>query len=92
MDMRGRQVGCKWHNIPEQGLNATLADVDAIFFPARADIKGDKVGSTGIEYLVIDPDTGLIKTAYRELNSLEFVYEVGQYICFQRHNQTRCAP
>jgi hypothetical protein len=58
----------------------------------RADIKGDKIGATGTEYLLIEKGTGLIKTSYREFNSLEYVYELGQYVCFQYRNQTRCAP
>lgn len=29
-------------------------------------------------------------TDYREFNDLEFSYELGQYVCYQRNNQSRC--
>jgi hypothetical protein len=45
-----------------------------------------------LEYLVIQKNTGLIQIAYRELNGLEFLYELGEYVCFQNRNQSRCAP
>lgn len=52
----------------------------------------DMIGATGFDYLVMGGCPKQIDTVYREFNDLEFSYELGQYICFQRNNQSRCGP
>jgi hypothetical protein len=46
------------------------------------------IGTTGFDYLIMTSDQSQIMTVYREFNDLEFSYELGQKICFQRHNET----
>jgi hypothetical protein len=48
----------------------------------------DGIGTTGFDYLIMTSDQSQIMTVYREFNDLEFSYELGQNICFQRHNET----
>ncbi|KAK8205594.1 25S rRNA (adenine2142-N1)-methyltransferase [Zalaria obscura] len=55
-----------------------------------SDVSGDMIGTTGFDYLIVEGRPPQIVTVYREFNDLEFSYELGQYICFQRNNQTRC--
>ncbi|KAK5118555.1 hypothetical protein LTR85_008020 [Meristemomyces frigidus] len=57
-----------------------------------SDVAGNQIGATGFDYLLLGGCPKQIVTDYREFNSLEFSYELGQYICYQRNNQTRCAP
>lgn len=44
------------------------------------------IGTTGFDYLIVAGPPFQIVTVYREFNDLEFSYEQGQKICFQRNN------
>lgn len=59
-----------------------------MLFASRSDVAGDMIGTTGFDYLIVAGPLSQIVTVYREFNDLEFSYELGQRICFQRNNQT----
>lgn len=46
------------------------------------------IGTTGFDYLIVAGQQFQIVTVYREFNDLEYSYELGQKICFQRNNKT----
>lgn len=80
----GRKMGCML------SITSRKTDVRLMSFVFRSDVSGDMIGTTGFDYLIVEGRPPQIVTVYREFNDLEFSYELGQYICFQRNNQTRC--
>lgn len=85
MNGLGQKTGCKFTMtyLASDGRETDLC-------LCSSDVAGDMIGATGFDYLVVDGHPPQILIVYREFNDLEFSYELGQYICFQRNNQTRC--
>lgn len=77
----GRKMGCMLFMFSRPGAQL-------MFLVYRSDVAGDMIGTTGFDYLIVAGQQSQIATVYREFNDLEFSYELGQKICFQRNNQT----
>jgi hypothetical protein len=57
----------------------------------RTDNAGDPIEYAGIDVLILQHTTKLIKKAYSEWNNGELLYDLGERVCFQKGNASACS-
>jgi hypothetical protein len=56
----------------------------------RTNKAGDPIDYAGIDVLILQPETKLIKKAYSEWNNGELLQDLGDRVCFQKGNASAC--